>query len=328
MVRKLGYAKALNEALHQLLEQDPGVFILGQGVDNPWYVGATATGLVDRFGRDRVIDPPISENGMNGFAVGAALTGMKPILIHPRLDFLIYGLDQIMNQASNWSYVFRGQLSVPLVLWGIINRGGEQGAQHSQAIQATFAHFPGLKVVMPATPYDAKGLLISAVRDPNPVVFIDDRWLYKQESHVPEEMYEVPIGKAEVLREGTDVTLAATSHMVLLALEAAEKLHKVGVSAEVLNLRSLKPLDEAAILRSLQRTGRLVVADGGWRSFGAAAEVAAVAADKGFEHLEAPVARFTLPDAPAPSSSAEERAYYPTADQLVETALRTFKGKP
>ena len=324
-MRKLGYAAALNEGLHQLLAEDSGVFILGQGVDNPWYVGKTAVGLVDRFGRERIIDPPISENGMNGFAVGAALTGMKPILIHPRLDFLLYGLDQIINQASNWSYVFRGQLGVPLVLWGIINRGGEQGAQHSQAIQATFAHIPGLKVVMPATPYDAKGLLVAAVRDPNPVIFIDDRWLYHQESHVPEEIYEIPIGKAEIMREGTDVTIAATSHMALLSLQAAEQLEQSGISAEVLNLRSLKPLDEETILRSVKRTGRLVIADGGWRSFGAAAEIAARVAESGFEDLVAPIARVTLPDTPAPSSTAEEGAYYPTANAIVEAAAVTVK---
>lgn len=325
-MRKLGYAAAINEALHQLLEQDPNVFILGQGVDNPWYVGNTAIGLVDRFGRDRIIDPPISENGMNGFAVGAALTGMKPILIHPRLDFLLYGLDQIINQASNWSYVFRGQLGVPLVLWGIINRGGEQGAQHSQAVQATFAHFPGLKVVMPATPYDAKGLLISAVREPNPVIYIDDRWLYKQESYVPEEMYEVPIGRAEVMREGTDLTIVASSHMVLLAMDAAAELKASGVSAEVLNLRSIKPLDEEAILHSVRRTGRVIVADGGWKSFGVSAEVGALVAEKAFGHLVAPLARVALPDAPAPSSTAEEKAYYPTAKTLTAAALETMKG--
>lgn len=325
-MRKLGYAAAINEALHQLLAEDDNVFILGQGVDNPWYVGNTAIGLVDRFGRDRIIDPPISENGMNGFAVGAALTGMKPILIHPRLDFLLYGLDQVFNQASNWSYVFRGQLGVPLVLWGIINRGGEQGAQHSQAIQATFAHFPGLKVVMPATPYDAKGLLISAVRDPNPVIFIDDRWNYKQECDVPEEMYEIPIGKADVMREGSDVTIAATSHMTLLAMQAAEELDRMGIHAEVLNLRSLKPLDEDAILRSVRRTGRLVIADGGWRSFGAAAEIAARVAEHGFGDLVAPITRVTLPDTPAPSSTAEEGAYYPTAKTIVDAAATTVKG--
>lgn len=325
-MRKLGYAAAINEGLHQLLSEDPGVFILGQGVDNPWYVGQTAVGLVDRFGRDRIIDPPISENGMNGFAVGAALAGMKPILIHPRLDFLLYGLDQIINQASNWSYVFRGQLGVPLVLWGIINRGGEQGAQHSQAVQATFAHFPGLKVVMPTTPYDAKGLLVAAVRDPNPVIFIDDRWLYKQESHVPEEIYEVPIGKAEVMREGADVTIAATSYMTLLSMQAAADLERSGISAEVLNLRSLKPLDENAILRSVKKTGRLVVADGSWRSFGAAAEIAALVAEKGFGDLVAPISRVTLPDTPAPSSTAEEKAYYPTATGIVEAAAGAVKN--
>jgi pyruvate dehydrogenase E1 component beta subunit len=178
---------------------------------------------------------------------------------------------------------------------------------------------------MPATPYDAKGLLISAVRDPNPVVFLDDRWLYKQEMDVPEEMYEIPLGKAAIHREGSDLTIAATSHMVLLADQAADELKRLGVRAEVVNVRSLKPLDEATILGSVRKTGRLVVADGGWRSYGAAAEIAALAAEKAFSHLEAAPARVTLPDAPAPSSSAEERAYYPTTQALVEAAMRTMK---
>jgi acetoin:2,6-dichlorophenolindophenol oxidoreductase subunit beta len=326
-LRKLNYAQAINEALHQLLAEDPSVFILGQGVDNPWYVGSTAKGLVERFGRKRVIDPPISENGMNGFAVGAALAGMRPILIHPRLDFLLQGVDPIINQASNWNYVFRGQISCPLVLWGIINRGGEQGAQHSQAIQAFFHHVPGLKVVAPATPYDAKGLLISAVRDQNPVVFIDDRWLYKQEGAVPEETYEVKFGSLEVMSEGTDVTIAATSYMTVLARDAAKTLAANGIKAEVLNLRSLKPFDEAGFLASIRKTGRLVVADGGWKTGGFAAEVCTRAAEKAFDSLLAPVARVTLPDAPAPSSSSEESAYYPTAQHIVDAASQLVRYK-
>lgn len=324
--RTLGYAEAINEALHQLLAEDDSVFILGQGVDNPWYVGSTAVGLVDEFGRDRVIDPPIDENGMNGFGIGAALTGMRPIVIHPRLDFLLYGLDQMINQASNWHYMFRGKRSVPMVLWGIVNRGGEQGAQHSQAIHAFFNHVPGLKVAMPSTPRDAKGLLITAVRDPDPVVFIDDRWLYDDEGPVPEEMYEIPLGEAEILREGSDVTLAASSYMCQLCLEAAGEMAAGGLEAEVVNLRSLTPLDRETLRASVSRTGRLLVADGGWRTGGVASEIVATAQEVAFDHLEAPIERVTLPDAPAPSSSSEEAAYYPTVADLVETATRLCKA--
>ena len=213
-MRRISYARAINEAFHQVMERDECVFVMGQGVNNPWYVGTTAEGLDSRFGNKRVIDPPISENGMNGVLIGAALAGMRPIAIHPRLDFLITGLEQLVNQAANWSYVFNGQVACPIVVRGIINRGGEQGAQHSQAIHAFLMHVPGLKVVMPATPYDAKGLLIAAVEDNNPVIYIDDRWLYEEIGDVPEEPYSVPIGRAAIAAKGKDVTIVAVSYMV------------------------------------------------------------------------------------------------------------------
>jgi pyruvate dehydrogenase E1 component beta subunit len=321
-MRQLSYAQAINEAFHQVMERDERVFVLGQGVNNPWYVGTTAEGLDRRFGSTRVIDPPVSENGMNGVAIGAALTGMRPIVIHPRVDFLLMGVEQLVNQASNWAYVFRGQISVPLVIRAIINRGGEQGAQHSQALQAMFMHIPGLKVVMPASPADAKGLLVAAVEDNNPVVYLDDRWLYGLEGEVPEACYATPIGQAEVVRGGSDVTIAATSYMVHLALEAATLLERDGLQAEVVDLRSLKPLDHDTVCASVARTGRLVVADSGWRTAGAAAEIAATVAERAFSSLRAPIGRVTLPDAPAPSSRAEEAAYYPTAQDLVAAVQR------
>lgn len=316
-MRMLTYAQAINEAFHQVMEGDERVFVLGQGVNNPWYVGTTAEGLDRRFGPRRVIDPPISENGMNGIAIGAALAGLRPIVIHPRLDFLVMGLEQLVNEAANWAYVFGGRIGVPLVVRGIINRGGEQGAQHSQALQAMFMHVPGLKVVMPATPYDAKGLLIAAVADGNPVIYIDDRWLYDEVGEVPEGVYSAPIGQAAVLRDGSDVTIAATSYMVKLALEAAEILEGEGIRAEVIDVRSLKPLDEETICASVRKTGRLVVADAAWRTAGAAAEIAARVAELAFEALTAPIRRVTLPDVPAPSSPTEEKAYYPDAGAIV-----------
>ncbi len=315
-MRTLTYAQAINEAFHQVMESDPRVFVLGQGVNNPWYVGTTAEGLDRRFGPSRVIDPPVSENGMNGVVIGAALTGMRPIAIHPRVDFLVMGLEQLVNEAANWAYVFAGQASVPLVVRAIINRGGEQGAQHSQALQATFMHVPGLKVVMPATPHDAKGLLIAAVQDDNPVVYIDDRWLYEEQGEVPEEMYAIPLGQANVLRAGRDVTVVATSFMVRESVRAAEQLAAEGISVEVVDVRSLKPLDTETILASVRKTGRLVIADAAWRTAGAAAEVAARVSESAFDALQAPIQRVTLPDTPAPSSPTEERAYYPGADQV------------
>jgi pyruvate dehydrogenase E1 component beta subunit len=303
-----------------MMEADRSVFVIGQGVNSPWYVGNTCQGLLKRFGAQRVIDTPVSENAMTGVAVGAAIAGMRPVVVHPRVDFMLYAMDPIINEAANWRYMCGGRSSVPAVIWGIINRGGEQAAQHSQALHGLFAHIPGLKVVMPATPYDAKGLMIAAIKDPDPVVFIDDRWLYSQTESVPETAYEVPIGKAAVRRQGADLTIAAISYMVSESLGAAEALAHEGIEAEVVDLRTAKPLDEEALLRSVQRTGRLVVADVGWVTGGFAAEIAARVTEKGFRHLKAPVKRVALPDVPAPASRALEQVYYRTAQDIVKAA--------
>ena len=318
--RSLSYSLAINEALHQMMEADRSVFVIGQGVKSPWYVGNTCQGLLKRFGAQRVIDTPVSENAMTGVAVGAAIAGMKPVVVHPRVDFMLYAMDPIINEAANWRYMCGGRSSVPAVFWGIINRGGEQAAQHSQALHGLFAQIPGLKVVMPATPYDAKGLMIAAIKDPDPVVFIDDRWLYGQTESVPETTYEVPIGKAVVRRQGADLTIAAISYMVSESLGAAGALAHEGIEAEVLDLRTAKPLDEEALLESVQRTGRLVVADVGWVTGGFAAEIAARVTEKGFRHLKAPVKRVALPDVPAPASRALEQVYYRTAQDIVKAA--------
>jgi len=320
------YSLAINEALHQAMEADPVVFIIGQGVKSPWYVGNTAQGLLDRFGPARVIDTPVSENAVTGAAVGAAVAGMRPIVVHPRMDFMFYAFDPIVNEAANWHYMSGGCSSVPVVFWGIINRGGEQAAQHSQALHGMFAHVPGLKVVMPATPYDAKGLMLAAIRDPNPVVFVDDRWLYGQEGPVPEEPYEVEIGRGRLVRGGKDVTLVASSWMVHEAERAALLLEGEGIGAEVIDLRTIKPLDIDLILSSLDKTGRLVVVDGGWRTCGLAAEVAALAAERGFGSLKAPVVRVTLPDCPAPASAALEKVYYRTAADICRAARKLVTG--
>jgi len=297
---------------------DPAVFLIGQGVNSPWYVGNTAQGLRERFGDGRVIDTPVSENAMTGAAVGAALAGMRPVVVHPRMDFMFYAFDPIINEAANWYYMNGGRLPVPVVFWGIINRGGEQAAQHSQSLHGMFAHVPGLKVVMPASPCDAKGLMVAAIRDQNPVVFIDDRWLYRLEEPVPEEIYAVEIGRARIARVGTDVTITASSFMVQESLRAAELLAREGIETEVIDLRTIKPLDEEALIASVKKTGRIVVADGGWRSFGVAAEIAALAAERAFSSLRAPVARVTLPDCPAPASAALENAYYRKSTDIIQ----------
>jgi len=315
--RKLQYSLAINEALHLMMETDPSVFLIGQGVKSPWYVGNTARDLLERFGAARVIDTPVSENGITGAAVGAAIAGMKPVVVHPRLDFMFYAFDPIINEAANWHYMNGGKVSVPVVFWGIINRKGEQAAQHSQAIHTMFAHVPGLKVVMPATAYDAKGLMIAAIQDPNPVVFVDERLLYGLEEPVPEEIYSVEIGKGCIRREGKDATVVALSLMVHEAMRAAATLAAEGVDVEVLDLRTVKPLDRDLIMASLKKTGRLVVADVGWQSFGVSAEIASLAAAEAFGLMKAPVVRVALPDCPAPASKNLEDAYYPTDEDIV-----------
>ncbi len=310
------YAQAVRDGHAELLANDSRVFVIGQGLWSPWYAGSSLQDLEIEFGRDRLIDSPVSENATTAAAIGAALTGMRPIVFHPRMDFMLLAVDPIINQAANWSYMFGAQVPVPVVIRCVINRGGQQGAQHSQALQAMFAHIPGLKVVMPATPADAKGLLISASQDPNPVMYIDDRWLYAEEGEVPDGMHRTPLGVAATLKPGKDVTIVASSHMTSQALTAATELSGRDIDAEVIDLRTVKPWDRQTVLASVERTGRLVVADSGWATCGVSADIAAVVADEAFHALRAPIRRVTLPEAPAPVSEPLERAYYPDAQTI------------
>ena len=325
--RKLPFSLAINEALHQIMANDKSVFLIGQGVKSPWYVGNTCQGLLEKFGPERIIDTPVSENAVTGSAVGAAIAGMRPVVVHPRMDFMMYAMDPIINEAANWHYMCGGRSSVPVVIWGIVNRGGEQAAQHSQAFQALFAHIPGLKVVMPSTPYDAKGLMIAAVRDENPVVYIDDRWLHRQEGVVPEEIYEVAIGRGIIRKKGADLTLVSSSYMVIESLKAAQELAEEGIDVELIDLRTVKPLDESLILKSIRKTGRIVIADGSWKNCGISAEISALVSEKGFKYLKAPVQRITLPDSPAPASCVLENKYYPDASNIIEAIQTSIKKK-
>jgi pyruvate dehydrogenase E1 component beta subunit len=317
-MREIDYAQAICEAHAQLLANDPRVFVIGQGLWSPWYAGKSLKDIDKEFGRDRILDSPVSENAVTGMAVGAALAGMRPIVFHPRMDFMLLAADPIVNQAANWSYMFSGKVSAPVVIRASINRGGEQGAQHSQAVHAMFMHVPGIKVVMPSTPCDAKGLLMAAVADGNPVMYIDDRWLYEETGEVPEKPFETPIGKAALRRRGNDVTIVGISFMAREAEHAGARLAQEGISAEVIDLRSLKPWDKEAVIQSVQKTGRAVVADSGWHTCGAAAEIAATISAEAFYHLRAPVQRVTLPDSPAPTSHAQEEAYFRTASHIFD----------
>lgn len=315
--RKISYSDTINETLDYLLATDNSVMLIGQGVKSPWYVGSTCNGLVRKFGEQRVMDTPISENGITGAAVGAAIVGMKPIIVHPRMDFMLYAFDPIINQASNWHFMSGGKSTVPVVFWGIINRGGEQAAQHSQSLYSIFAHIPGLKVITPSTPFDVKGLLISAVRDPNPVLFVDDRWLYGISDDVPDTEYEIPIGKGIIRRKGKDITLVSFSYAMHETLKAGNQLLEEGIDAELIDLRSIKPYDKELLLESVKKTGKLVIIDGSWKTGGFSAEVSSYIAETAFDYLKGPIIRVCLPDVPAPASHTLEEDYYITSDKII-----------
>lgn len=274
--QEYSYSSAIREGFRYLLSEHPNVFCLGQGLWAPWYVGTSMLDLDKEFGKERVIDSPVSEVGCTGAGVGAALCGFRPIIIHPRVDFMILAVDQIVSQAAKWSHMFGGQSSAGLTIRGIINRGGEQGAQHSQALQSWFAHIPGLKVVMPATVADARDLLVASVLDDAPVLYIDDRWCYEQKAHLPPtQAVSLKDIRPQVLREGSDVTLVGSSYSTMLCQEAADLLAAQGISCEVVDLRVLNPLQTEALSASVEKTGNLVVVDGSWRTCGVAGEVVA-----------------------------------------------------
>jgi acetoin:2,6-dichlorophenolindophenol oxidoreductase subunit beta len=323
--RKLSYSLAINEALKQVMEVDKEVLIMGQGVKSPWYVGNTCKDLIKLYGEERVIDTPISENAMTGAAVGASLTGMKALIMHPRVDFSLYAFDPIINQAANWSYMNGGRASAPVVFWLVINRAGEQAAQHSQALYSLFSHIPGLKIIAPSNAYDVKGLLVSAIKDPNPVVFIDDRWLYNKEALVPEELFELPIGKGVIRKPGNDVTLVSSSFLASECFEVTQHLESEGISCELIDLRSIKPLDIELILNSVKKTGRLVIVDGSWKTNSIASEISACVNENLFGYLKVPVVRINLPDSPAPASRTLESEYYITKENIFITVKNTVK---
>lgn len=316
-VRKLSYGEALCEALDQALERDKSVYAMGQGVDDPGGMFGSTLDLHKKHGRDRVFDTPLSEAGIVGMAIGSAMVGLRPVSIHNRPDFLLVCADQIINHAGKWSYMFAGQVPVPIVIRSCIGRGWGSAAQHSQSLHSIFTHVPGLKVVMPSTAYDAKGLLIASIADNNPVIFMEHRWLYKHQSHVPKDVYAIPFGEGVVRREGRDLTIVAFSHMVIETLRAAEICAKEGIDVEVIDPRTLKPLDEKLILSSVKKTGKLLVADLGWRTSSISSEVVSIVCEKGFDLLTAAPMRVTLPDIPTPSSYVLENAFYPGVDELV-----------
>jgi len=323
------YGSALREGFAYLLKNHPEVFTIGQGLWSPWYVGNSMTDLDKEFGKARVIDTPVSELACTGVAVGAALCGRRPVVIHPRVDFALLAVDQVVNQAAKWCHMFGGQVAVPVTVRAIINRGGEQGAQHSQALHSWFAHVPGLRVVMPATPADARDLLIASVLGDSPVMFIDDRWLYDLKEELPPvRVLKLSEQKPVVRVTGTDITLAACSWSAQLCRLAADTLRTQGVSAEVVDLRILNPFDAGPVIESVRKTGRLLAVDGDWSTCGMAAEViASVSEALPPSAFKASPRRLTLPDAPAPTSKPLEKAYYFGADEVTAAALAILGKK-
>lgn len=317
--RIISAASAILEATEQCLAADPRVYLMGEGVADPKGIFGTTLGLIDRWGRDRVIEMPVAENGLTGIAIGSALMGQRPLMVHQRVDFALLALEQLLNNAAKMFFVSNGVHRVPLTVRMIIGRGWGQGPEHSQALEPIFAHVPGLKVVMPATPYDAKGMLIAAVEDDNPVIILEHRWIHYATGHVPAERYTVPLTGPQRVREGDDVTIVATSYNVLEAIEAADAMASCGIKADLFDLRVIRPLDIQPILDSVRRTGRLIIVDTGWKMYGIGAEIAARATEACFGQLRAAPRRLGLPDYPTPSSRGLIAEFYPNSSRLIET---------
>ena len=317
-MREIKYSKAILEATDQCMASDPSVFIIGLGVPDPGGIFGTTLGLQEKYGEDRVMDMPLSENCMTGVVTGTALNGFRPILTHQRVEFSLLSMDQIVNQAAKWYYMNAGQQHVPVVIRMIIGRGWGQGSQHAQSLESWFGHIPGLKVVMPANPYDAKGLLISAVADDNPVIFLEHRWLHNLVDKVPEKKYTIPIGEARIAKKGKDLTIVAHSYMVLEALRCANILTEHNISVEVVDLRSIRPLDSKTILNSVSKTKRLVVADNGWIHFGVSSEIISLVTENIFDQLVCKPVRIGVNDSPSPSTRALANHSYPRAFNLVK----------
>lgn len=319
--RQLTFGQAIREGLDQAMAQDSSVIVIGEGVPDPKAIFGTTAGLREKYGSSRVFDMPLSENGLTGICAGAAMCGMRPVMVHQRIDFALLAMDQLVNNAAKWHYMFDGKARVPLVVRMIVGRGWGQGPQHSQSLQALFAQIPGLKVVMPTTAYDAKGMLISAIEDDNPVIFIEHRWLHHGKDMVPEEAYRVPLNRARTLHQGKDVTLATFSYMSVEGVLAARALAQESIGVDLIDMRSVRPLDVDAVLASVRRTGRLIVADTANRSGSIAAELISAVTEQAFVALKAAPVRICSPDFPTPTSPFMADQYYPDAMQLADAVL-------
>lgn len=325
LVREITFAQAVKEALAEEMRRDPTVFVIGEDVAEAGTPFKVLSGLVREFGKERVIDSPISEAGISGITVGAAMTGMRPVVDIMFGDFVTLTMDQIVNQAAKIHYMSGGKLKVPMVMRTTLGATRRSAAQHSQSLHAWFSHVPGLKVVLPSTPYDAKGLLKTAIRDDSPVVFFEDKMMYQVKGLVPEAEYTIPLGLADIKRPGEDITLVATSSMVQVALRAAEILESDGLSAEVIDVRTTAPLDKTTLIDSAKKTTRAIVIDEGYARYGVTAEIASIIADGAFYYLDAPVKRLAALDVPVPFSPVLEDRTVPTPESVAQTAQALCK---
>lgn len=316
-MRTLTYEQAINEALKQEMERDKSVFVYGIGVPDHKRIFGTTNGILENFGALRCLDTPLSEDAMTGFGIGAAINGLRPVHIHIRVDFLLLAVNQLVNMASAYRYMSHGELKVPIVIRAIIGRGWGQGCQHSKSMFSTFAHVPGLKVIMPTTPYDAKGMLTAAIRDDNPVIVFEHRWLYWQTGEVPEESYAVPLEGGSVIRQGDAITIGALSWMNAEAHHAAQILSRNGVEVEIVDIRALAPLDDECLIRSVKKTGRCIIVDSDWVDFGASAELAYRVSLRCFGKLKEPVARIGFAPIPCPTARHMENLFYPNAATII-----------
>lgn len=325
MERELSYVEAVREATDQEMARDPAVILFGLGVDDPKGTQGTTKGLAEKYGPERVFDTPLSEDAMTGVAIGAALAGLRPIHVHIRMDFLMLAMNQLVNVAAKSRYMYGGQVHVPIVVRSMIGKSWGQGAQHSQGLYSFFMHVPGLKVVAPTTPYDAKGCLVRAIRDDNPVLYVEHRLLHFQRGPVPERTYEVGPGRARVTAVGDDVTLVGISYMHLECLRARQYLGSVGISAEVIDPIWLSPLDVETIAASVRKTGRLCVVDNGWTTCGASAEIVTAVAERlGFEEFR--FRRLGFAPTTCPTTPSLEALFYPNARTIAAAAFDLVKG--
>lgn len=322
MSRQITFAKAINECLHQTMTEDSNVIVYGLGVTDPKAIFGTTAGLESQFGKARVFDMPTAENAMTGVGIGAAIQGIRPVMIHQRLDFFLLAMDQLVNAAAKWRYMFGGQDSVPITIRLIMGRGWGQGPTHSQNLQAWFAHIPGLKVVMPASAEDAKGLLAASIADNNPVLFLEHRWLHNVQGDVPEAPYKTPLGKARLVREGDAVSLVSMSYMTVEAIRAADYLAEFGIKCDVLDLRTIRPLDWPAVFASVSRTGRLLALDTGHATGSVAGEIVARVSMESWDKLKCAPQRMAMPDFPEGTSPALTKGYHPRAEHIVAAVAK------